>query len=253
MSMNLSRLIVSLRTNRNLCTYLIGCVLFASGATGLIGSKLGTDPLDTLCLGILRFLPLTIGITQTLVASVFLGVWALWNRRVPIVSPLITFFFCGSIIDVLRHFDLAGRSGLDPVALMIVGLSLCSLGSAYIIMSGFGVRAMDLIAITAHHRTPAHFWMVKSGLEGIMLLIGWVLGGPVGVATVCFLVVVDLTIQPLIWANARIGITDRGLQGTSLVGRNPSVTTSDSPAHILKHAPPTVEASTLDPRRALPT
>ena len=217
-SLNLTRLVGTFSGNRNLLTYLIGCSLFACGATFLISSHLGTDPLDTLCLGILRFVPLTIGITQTCVAALFLGIWSLWNRRKPIVSPLITFFFCGSIIDVLRHVEIARRSGLDSESLMFVGLCLCSLGSAYIIMSGFGVRAMDLLAITAHHRTPARFWMVKSGLEGIMLLIGWLLGGPVGIATLLFLVVVDLTIQPLIRLNSRAGVTDHGLQSTWLVG-----------------------------------
>jgi uncharacterized membrane protein YczE len=57
------------------------------------------------------------------------------------------------------------------------------------------------------------FWACKGVMEVLLLGAGWVLGGPVGVGTLCFLVFVGWLIQPLIWANASyLRLEDYGLK-----------------------------------------
>jgi uncharacterized membrane protein YczE len=184
--------------------YLSGCLLFSSGAACFIHADLGTDPLDVFALGVLEHAPLTIGVVQALVALVCLAVWAAWNRRRPPLSPLFTFFLCGSLIDVLLAVDAAGHLPLRAGDLMLVGVALCTYGSALIIMSGVGIRAMDLVAICMTHRWRWPFWAAKGSLELVLLVCGYVLGGPVGLGTVCFLVFVDTLIQPCMWLNTRL-------------------------------------------------
>jgi uncharacterized membrane protein YczE len=184
--------------------YLSGCLFFAMGAYLFIASDLGTDPLDTFALGLLRHLPLTVGIAQTGVAVVCLLTVAAWTRRRPVVSPLLTFFLCGSIIDLLRAGDPARFVPLTSYAMLAVGTVCCAYGSSLIIMSGFGIRAMDLLAIVMVGRWRWPFWVAKGTLEMVLLGTGWLMGGPAGVGTVCFLVGVDLLIQPLVWVNATV-------------------------------------------------
>ena len=194
--------------------YLAGCLSFSLGAHFFIQSRLGTDPLDVFSLGVLRHLPLTIGIVQATVAAVCIGVWAVWNRRRPVVSPFITFFLCGSLIDVFQWTGLAAKMGLTAhYPLVFLGALLCAHASALIIMSGFGIRAIDLVAITIRHRLSWPFWAGKGTIEGILLVTGWLLGGPVGVGTVIFLASVDLLIEPFVIFNQRyLAIPDHGLR-----------------------------------------
>lgn len=191
--------------------YLAGCLFFSTGAYLFIASEMGTDPLDTFALGLMRHVPITVGIAQFGVALVCVAVVSLWARRRPLVSPLVTFFLCGSIIDVMLWTDW-GR-GLPPgYAMLTVATLFCALGSAFIIMSGFGIRAMDLVAIQALRAWRVPFWVGKGVLEGILLLSGYLLGGPAGVGTVFFLVGVDLLIQPIIWLTVRtFKLTNRGM------------------------------------------
>ncbi|MFJ8210357.1 YitT family protein [Streptomyces sp. NPDC096033] len=192
-------------------SYLLGCLLFSGGAHFFIRSDLGTDPLDVFSLGVLRHLPLTIGICQAAVALLCITAWAVWNRRRPVLSPFITFFLCGSLIDGLQWLRAADRLGIHGAPLMLMGAALCSYASALIIMSGFGIRAIDLVAITARERLRWPFWCGKGLIEGILLLSGWLLGGPVGVGTVTFLVSVDLLIEPFVRFNRRyLSIPDHG-------------------------------------------
>ncbi|WP_155255781.1 hypothetical protein [Salinispora fenicalii] len=71
-------------------------------------------------------------------------------------------------------------------------------------MSGFDIRAMDLLAITMVERWRWPFWLAKGVLELTLLAAGWLMGDPAGVGTLCFLVGVDLLIQPLMWLNATV-------------------------------------------------
>ncbi|MFJ2868686.1 YitT family protein [Kitasatospora sp. NPDC087314] len=191
--------------------YLAGCLVFSTGAHFFIQSDLGTDPLDVFSLGVLRHLPLTIGICQAAVAVVCIAAWAAWNRKRPVVSPFVTFFLCGSLIDLFQWLRPAAWLGLRSYPLMLLGALLCAYASALIIMSGFGIRAIDLLAITIRHRRTWPFWCAKGLIEGVLLLCGWLLGGPVGIGTVAFLVFVDLLIEPFVRFNRRfLDIPDHG-------------------------------------------
>jgi uncharacterized protein len=194
-------------------TYISGCLLFSYGAACFIASNLGTDPLDVFALGLLRHFPITVGIAQGGFAAACLGIWALWNRRIPIVSPFVTFFFCGSLIDLWMYTHTAQRLGLRPSGLLLTGVSLCAYGSSLIIMSGIGIRAMDLVAITATYKCRLPFWLCKGVAELFLLVSGWLLGGPVGIGTIVFLTCVGWMIQPVMWANERLfRIQNYGLQ-----------------------------------------
>lgn len=191
--------------------YLAGCLVFSAGAYLFISAHLGTDPLDVFALGLLEHVPLTIGLAQAGVAALCLAAVAAWTRRRPVLSPLLTFFLCGSVIDLLRAADAQRAVPLEPYPMLAAATVLCAYGSALIIASGFGIRAMDLLAIVMVARWGWHFFLAKGALELLMLVAGRLLGGPVGVGTVCFLIGVDLLIQPLLRANLRLRIRNHGL------------------------------------------
>ncbi|WP_280269225.1 YczE/YyaS/YitT family protein [Nocardia wallacei] len=191
--------------------YLSGAILFSLGAYFFIASHMGTDPLDTFALGLRRHIPVTVGIAQFGVALVCVLVVTGWARRRPPVSSLVTFFLCGSVIDLLLWSDWE-RSLPSGYGMLVVATLLCAYGSALIIMSGLGIRAMDLVAIQALRTTGLPFWIGKGLIEGVLLLSGYLLGGPVGVGTVFFLVGVDLLIQPMMLLNRRIlGLANQGM------------------------------------------
>ncbi|MEV6006193.1 hypothetical protein AB0M29_05250 [Streptomyces sp. NPDC051976] len=191
---------------RHIGIWLTGCVIFSFGGYLFIYASLGTDPLDVFSLGLLKHVPLTIGVGQSVIAVLCIGVWAAWYRRRPVVTPLVTFFLCGSIIDVLRlrAVDPARFLPFSHVADMLLATVLCAYASALIIMSGVGIRAMDLVAIAMVDKWHWPLWISKMTLEGTLLVSGWLMGGPVGVGTLCFLGLVDTLIQPCMWANGRV-------------------------------------------------
>jgi len=186
---------------KQLVLYVLGCVLFSMGATFFIVSGMGADPLDVFSVGVRNTFGLMIGTTQSLFAVLCLAIWSYFhNWKFPPITTFLTFFLCGYMID-FGLWTLNDTSLLLPVIEMITGALLCLQGSALILMSGFGIRAMDLVAVSLSEKINRPFWLFKGVIEILLLTVGWFLGGTVGIGTVMFLLIVGWGIQPCVRFN----------------------------------------------------
>jgi uncharacterized membrane protein YczE len=200
--------------NKKYILYFLGCVLFSLGATFFIASNLGTNPLDVFTTGIRKQFGLMIGTTQSLFAIACLIIWTIIYqfKRVPPISTFLTFFLCGYLIDFFL-FVSGEQTPLNSWVELIIALFLCTEASALIIMSGFGIRAMDLVAIALTDKTGLPFWVYKGIAEVLLFTTGWALGGMFGVGTICFLFFVGWMIQPFIMLNQKLGVPNYGPVG----------------------------------------
>lgn len=209
--------------------YCAGIVLFSVGAKTFIDAGLGTDPLDVLVIGMNQHLNLGLGVCSSIIAALFITWWMVWNRKLPPLTPFVSTAAVGFLLDFwgaveLERFtvealpvlpiELFGYTlNVTLVALDIAALLACSYASALIIMSGIGIRIMDLLAITMIERWGWSFFRAKMTLEVALFTSGWLLGGPMGVTTVLFLVFVGPFIQPFMWVNAKyLSIPNHGIK-----------------------------------------
>jgi len=199
------------RKNQKYILYFLGCILFSLGATFFIASNLGTNPLDVFTTGIRKQFGLMIGTTQSLFAIACLIIWTIIYRfkRVPPLSTFLTFFVCGYLIDFFL-FLTGEQTPLNSWVELIIALVLCTEASALIIMSGFGIRAMDLVAIALTDKTGLPFWVYKGIAEVLLFTVGWALGGMFGIGTIAFLFFVGWMIQPFIILNQNLGVPNFG-------------------------------------------
>lgn len=194
--------------------YFLGCILFSIGATLFICSNLGTNPLDVFTTGIRKQFGLMIGTTQSLFAITCLFIWTVIYKfkRIPPISTFLTFFVCGYLIDFFL-FLTNETTPLNSWVELSLAVLLCTQASALIIMSGFGIRAMDLVAIALVDKTGLPFWVYKGIAEVLLFSIGWALGGAFGVGTIAFLFFVGWMIQPFIYFNEKLGVPNYGPVG----------------------------------------
>jgi hypothetical protein len=106
------------------------------------------------------------------------------------------------MIDFFR-FYLSGFD-VNQYCFLSLGILLCLQGSAGIIASGIGVRAMDLVAIRLEELGLGPFWVHKWVAESLLLASGYYLGGPVGIGTIAFLVAIGGLLQPSVKLNRNI-------------------------------------------------
>jgi uncharacterized membrane protein YczE len=72
------------------------------------------------------------------------------------------------------------------VAFMLAGVLVCAFATGLYIGARFGPGPRDGLMTGLHARTGWPIWIVRSAIEGTVLLIGWWLGGNVGVGTLAF-------------------------------------------------------------------
>jgi uncharacterized membrane protein YczE len=197
--------------------YLLGCFLFALGVKMFIDADLGTDPLHAMVIGIVGMIDLPfikIGFVASSITIAFLMIWSVWNRRFPPLMTFVTMALVGYLIDFfnlvqLEHWTTAW---LAPMPLMLLGLLIDAYASALIIMSGIGIRVMDLVAITFVKKLGWTFLWAKLLFEVGFVVVALLTGGPVGMGTVGFLLIVGTLIAPMMWANNRyLGLPNYGL------------------------------------------
>ena len=212
---------------RQYVAYLLGCVGFSLGVCFFAWAGLGADPLYVFSTGLQRVLHFnSYAIAEGGFAALMLAVWAIWNKTVPITSPFVTFVLCGRLIDFGKKHELASHMPYTHWPLMITAVVLCAYASSLIIMSGIGIRAMDLVAITMVAKLRKEFWVFKTVLEMLLLFSGWLMlrrpgvqfhpgvGIVMGVGTLFFVVFVDLLIQPFMAANTSfLRMRNHGLRG----------------------------------------
>jgi uncharacterized membrane protein YczE len=187
--------------------YFSGCVLFGLGVKLFIDANLGTDPLHAMIIGIVDTVNtpfLKIGFFESAITVTLLLVWTAWNRRFPPLMTFVTMALVGYLIDFFNLIQLQQyTTWLAPMPMMLAALLIDAYASALIIMSGIGIRIMDLVAITFVRKLAWKFVWAKLLFEISFVGIALVFGGPVGMGTVCFVIIVGTLIPPMIWANGR--------------------------------------------------
>ena len=201
---------------RRLAMYLGGCLCFSLGVMLFIDADLGVDPFHAMTLGLVAAVGepyLQVGFMDAAVTVVLLVVWMAWNQRLPPLSTFVTMVLIGLGIDLWNWLDVDVGGLVGSRALpLLAGLLLNAYGSSLIIMSGIGIRVVDLVALTLVRHLGTRFYLSKLALEAAFLLAGFLLGGPVGIAALAFVCVVGPFTEPLIWANRRfLRLPDYGL------------------------------------------
>jgi uncharacterized membrane protein YczE len=101
-------------------------------------------------------------------------------------------------IQNLSTWPLAAR-----VVLLVLGLVLFGVGSAFYLGAAYGAGPRDSLMLVGALRTHTRIGVVRAVLEGTVLLAGFALGGHVGVGTLVFAVLIGPSVEGSFWLISR--------------------------------------------------
>ncbi len=163
----------------------LGLLVFAFGVHLTIFANIGLAPWDCLGMGIAKHTPLNYGLSMTVMALMILGIDLLLKERIgfgTIIDALLT----GNFVQMFNDLNplAENKNTWLGILIMLTGFVFMALGM-WIYMKGeqcCGPRDSLLVGLGKRmQRIPIGF--VEILLWGAVTLLGWLLGGPVGIGT----------------------------------------------------------------------
>ncbi|MBE6099846.1 MAG: hypothetical protein E7197_07295 [Anaerovibrio sp.] len=162
-----------------------GLLVFAFGVHLTIYANIGLAPWDCLGMGISYYTPLNYGIAMTSVAVLVLGIDLLLKENIgygTIIDALLT----GNFVQMFNDLNpLAENNSLwAGIAVMIVGFVFMAIGMYIYMKAGQCCGPRDALLVGVGKRFPkVPIGYVQIGMWAVVLLVGWLLDGPVGIGT----------------------------------------------------------------------
>lgn len=185
------------RLARRLPQLLVGLWLYGVTIAMMIRSTLGNAPWDVLHQGLSRHLPISIGTAVIAMSMVVLLFW-IPLRELPGLGTVLNSVLVGLSANAALALIAAPSELWARVALMVGGVLLNALATALYIGSQFGPGPRDGLMTGLHRRTGVSIRLVRTALEVTVVVIGWFLGGVVGVGTLLYAVGIGPLVQVLL-------------------------------------------------------
>lgn len=177
------------RLPRRLTQLLVGLFLYGLGIAFIVRGEIGAAPWDVLSQGIARHVPLTFGVITILVSIVVLVLWLPLKQRYGI-GTVLNALLVGPSADVGLWLIPAGQELWLRVLFFLIGLLVLSAATGLYIGAHFGPGPRDGLMTGLHARTGVAIWIVRTSIEVTVVVIGWLLGGNVGIGTLAFALLV---------------------------------------------------------------
>ncbi len=163
----------------------VGLFLYGLGIALIVRGELGVAPWDVLTQGIAKQTGLGFGLITVIMSGVVLLLWIPIRQR-PGFGTVMNALLVGPAADVGLWLIPAGLDLWVRILLLASGIVVLAAATGLYIGANFGPGPRDGLMTGLHRRTGWKIWIVRTGIELIVLAAGWLLGGNVGIGTVAF-------------------------------------------------------------------
>ena len=175
---------------------ILGSILFAVGVVAMLNADMGMNTWAVLDCGLIKHVDISLGLMTQVTGFIALGVgWAMGFP--PGFATLISIFTMGNAIDLVINMQLIPQPASTPGKLGLIILSaICfGIGTLYYVKPELGAGPRDSLMMGLIKRLSYPVAYIRIGLELAVIIIGWLLGGPVGIGTLLSTILVGYSVD----------------------------------------------------------
>jgi uncharacterized membrane protein YczE len=182
---------------------IFGLAIFGLGDSLLIQGGIGNAPWTVFAEGLTLKTGLSIGWATFIISVCVMLVWIPLDERVGFgtvanIVVIASFIQIGTLIFPKQSNYAVG------ILFDLIGIALVGLGSALYITCGLGRGPRDGAMTGIHYKTGVRVGRVRMGIEVTVLIVGWLLGGTVGLGTALFALLIGQSVAIFLGILARL-------------------------------------------------
>lgn len=165
--------------------FMAGMMVMSLGVSMTIkGQQLGISPWDVLHVGLYQNLGLTIGSWGIITGFVIILVTSAVMKQWPKIGTWINMVLLGLFIDLFNWLLPEFSTLWGQVIVYVLGVFILSYGVGIYVSPNMGAGPRDSLMLILVKKWGVSIKVMRTSIEVIVGVVGWLLGGPVGVGTV---------------------------------------------------------------------
>ncbi len=173
----------------------IGFAIFGLSIAFLIQANLGTGAWGVLEVGLANLLHITPG-TMTVISGFLVLSGALLMHEQIGWGTLANILSIGPWLDLfLRFIPSVNDKSLVQISMLLSAILMMGFASAIYIGTDAGAGPRDSLMLGLKRTTGLSLRTARTIIEITVVTIGWLIGGPVGIGTLAFALLIGPTIQ----------------------------------------------------------
>lgn len=201
---------------------LAGLVIFGLGIALMARAGVGLGPWEALHEGLQLRTGIPMGTISIILGVPILALWWPLGER-PGLGTLINVLLIGSATNLGNAILPAQTVPILQLLQMVVGVLVIGLGSGLYLAADLGPGPRDGLMVGVHHRFGWSIRRSRTVIEIIALVIGWALGGTIGIGTIVFAFGIGPVVQIMLGVFDREGRVSRRREVRLLDGSPGSV------------------------------
>lgn len=185
--LNVKKIIVSI----------LGTVIVSVAISLLVNGQYGVDTISTLLLGIMNFVDLPFWVLSMTLNIVILLTTLILDRSELGIGSFINALGRSYLLKFLNPVfaGLALSFSSYSMIAAVLGPILFGVGGAIYVSSGLGAAALEALTNIVDTRTETSIKLIRMVLDGLFVLVGVLLGAPLGIGTVLCVLLIGPTLE----------------------------------------------------------
>lgn len=164
---------------------ILGLAIFGLGEAILVTAGIGASPWTVFAEGVSIVTGWRLGTATFIISVVVLILW-IPLKQVPGIGTILNAIIIALVLEYVRPFLPTFETYIANAALALVGVLVTGFGGAIYLIANLGPGPRDGLMTGLQAVTHRPIALVRTFLEVTVVVIGWALGGTLGLGTVFF-------------------------------------------------------------------
>ena len=173
-----------------------GLFLFSVGVVITMNAHIGYAPWDVFHAGLAKTTGTSIG-TIAILAGIIVGIMAILLGEKVGIGTIFNMVLIGVFLDIIiaiQFIPIADNLVLS-IFMLFTGLFVLSLGTYFYMKTALGAGPRDSLMVALTRKTGLPIGVCRGMIEFSVVMVGWKLGGMVGIGTVLASLAIGFCIQ----------------------------------------------------------